>query len=93
MILPLYLVGGNGSTSDTLTGDQSSQNFVKWLSPPDPSMNYNVARDTQHKGTAVWFTESIAFKDWKKSGCLLWIQGMRTFFCYCAFNLVNGQIL
>ena len=66
----------------TLTGDQSSERSVKWLSPPDPSMNYNIARDIQHKGTAVWFIESSTFKEWKETGCLLWIQGNRTFLFY-----------
>jgi hypothetical protein len=52
---------------------------MEWLSPPDPAVNYNIARHTRHAGTAVWFTESSTFKDWKESGSLLWIDGKRTF--------------
>ena len=52
---------------------------MEWLSPPDPSVNYNIARDAHHKGTALWFTESSTFGDWKESGSLLWIHGKRTF--------------
>src|SRR6266436_8884760 len=66
--------------AEHLTGEQSRQDFVKWLSPPDPSINYNIARETHHKATAVWFTESNTFRDWKKSGSLLWIHGKRTSF-------------
>ena len=65
--------------SVTLTADQPSQKIVKWLSPPDPSVNYNIARDSQHRGTAMWFIESSTFKEWKQSGGPLWIQGKRTF--------------
>ena len=65
--------------AQTFTGDQSRRDAVEWLSPPDPSINYNIARDTHHKGTALWFTESSVFRDWKNSGSLLWINGKRTF--------------
>ena len=84
-----YLLNENCSTGDTFTGDQSSQRAVKWLSSPDPSMNYNIARDTQHKGTAVWFIESSTFKEWKETGCLLWIQGNRMFLFYLCLR--SGQ--
>jgi hypothetical protein len=55
------------------------QDSAEWLSPPDPSINYNIARDSHHKDTAQWFTESSTFRDWKESGSLLWIHGKRTF--------------
>ena len=74
-----YLVGRSGSTSGIHTGDQLRQNFAKWLSPPDPSVNYNTARDKQHRGTAVWFIESSTFREWKKTGRLLWIRGKRMY--------------
>ncbi|KAH9963654.1 hypothetical protein BJV74DRAFT_799719 [Russula compacta] len=44
-------------------------------SPPDPSVNYNTASDAHHEGTALWFTQSNAFKNWKQSGSFLWIHG------------------
>ena len=55
------------------------ENITKWLSPPDPSINYNTARDAHYEGTAVWFAQSNTFKDWKASGSLLWIHGKRVF--------------
>ncbi|KAI0263888.1 hypothetical protein BGY98DRAFT_1044706 [Russula aff. rugulosa BPL654] len=29
----------------------------RWLSPPDPSTNHNIACGTHHKKTATWFFE------------------------------------
>ena len=68
-----------GERSNTLTVMQMRQEVVEWLSPPDPSVNYYAARDTHHKGTAVWFIEGNTFRNWKESGSLLWIHGKRTF--------------
>ncbi|KAH9957288.1 hypothetical protein BGW80DRAFT_1383030, partial [Lactifluus volemus] len=60
-----------------LKGDQLRENFQEWLSPADPSVNYNSARDAYHDGTAVWFTQGQIFDHWKVSGSesLLWIHG------------------
>jgi hypothetical protein len=55
------------------------QQTAEWLAPPDPSVNYHIARDTHHEGTTTWFIESSTFKDWKESGSLLWIYGKRMF--------------
>jgi len=49
----------------------------KWLSPPDPWKNYNIARESLHQGTATWFTEGDIFAEWKLTGSLLWIHGKR----------------
>ena len=74
LLCPLW-----SESAHTLTVIQSRQEAVNWLSPPDPSVNYYIARDTHHKGTTKWFIESSTFKDWKKSGSLLWIHGKRMF--------------
>ncbi|KAH9964749.1 hypothetical protein BJV74DRAFT_302368 [Russula compacta] len=55
--------------------NQIRRDLQNWLSPPDPSINYNTASDAHHEGTATWFTESTTFTDWKASGSLLWIHG------------------
>ena len=70
-----YSVGDQNSTE--FTGEPSSKDLALWLSPPDPFINYNTARDAHHKGTGVWFTESSTFKSWKESDSLLWIHGKR----------------
>jgi hypothetical protein len=67
--------------SQNTTGDQLRDKFHDWLSPPDPSINYNTARDAFHDGTAEWFTQSYTFEHWKVSGSesLLWVHGKRKF--------------
>ena len=61
-----------------LTERQLRENLQKWLSPPDPSTNHNIARKAHHKGTASWFFQGGIFEQWKSSSSLLWIHGKRT---------------
>ena len=60
-----------------LSGIQLRETIHKWLSPPDPSTNHNIACGTHHKKTATWFFEGSIFQDWKSTGSLLWIHGKR----------------
>ncbi|KAF8261327.1 hypothetical protein EI94DRAFT_812072 [Lactarius quietus] len=46
-----------------------------WLSPPDPSPNYNTAREIHQDGTAMWFCEGSVLAEWNTKGSLLWIHG------------------
>ncbi|KAH9966342.1 hypothetical protein BGW80DRAFT_734349 [Lactifluus volemus] len=55
--------------------DQLQESFRQWLSPPDPSVNDNLARGAHHEGTAEWFIRGDTFQEWKKTGSLLWIRG------------------
>ncbi|KAF8463773.1 hypothetical protein DFH94DRAFT_827487 [Russula ochroleuca] len=55
--------------------NQLRQDLAKWLSPPDPFINFNTADHSRHKGTAEWFTQSSVFKNWKESNSLLWVHG------------------
>ncbi|KAI0294644.1 hypothetical protein B0F90DRAFT_1639699 [Multifurca ochricompacta] len=58
-----------------LTGNQLRQDLRRWLSPPDPSINHNIARGAHHTGTASWFFQGSIFNNWKSSGSLLWVHG------------------
>ena len=60
------------------SGNQLRDNVHKWLSPPDPSTNHNIACGTRHKKLASWFFEGGIFQDWKSSGSLLWVHGKRS---------------
>ncbi len=62
-----------------LTGNQLRQDLCRWLSPPDPSTNHNIACNAHHEGTATWFFEGSTYKEWKStnSDSLLWIHGKR----------------
>ncbi|KAH9031156.1 hypothetical protein EDB85DRAFT_1385129 [Lactarius pseudohatsudake] len=51
------------------------QELRKWVSPPDPSTNHNIACDASHRQTADWFFEGSKIKQWKSTGSLLWIHG------------------
>jgi hypothetical protein len=59
-------------------GDQLREKLQKWLSPPDPSTNHNIARKVHHEGTSTWFFQGGMFQEWKSSPSLLWIHGKRT---------------
>ena len=64
---------------DYPAGDQLQERFRRWLSPPDPSINHNTARNAHHEGTAEWFIHGNTFSEWKSStGSVLWIHGKRT---------------
>jgi hypothetical protein len=62
-----------------LTGNQLRQDLRRWLSPPDPSTNQNIACNAHHEGTATWFFERSTYKEWKStsSESLLWVHGKR----------------
>ena len=60
-----------------MTGDQLQRDIRSWLSPPDPSTNHNIVCDTHRTGSATWFTRGATFDDWRSTGSLLWIHGIR----------------
>jgi hypothetical protein len=57
--------------------NQLRDSIHKWLSPPDPSTNHNIACGTHHKKPATWFFEGNIYREWKSKGSLLWIHGKR----------------
>ena len=68
-----------------------SEKLQRWLSPPDPSTNHDMACNTQLDGSAKWFIEGTTFREWKekKIGSLLWISGNRTLFLRSTFMAIN----
>ena len=82
------LISCDGGASSILAGSQMRENLRKWLSPPDPSTNHNIACGAHLKGTAKWFLQGSAFQKWKKSSSsVLWIHGMRTFLTFYSIHL------
>ncbi len=61
------------------TGDRLQRESRSWLTPPDPSPDYNIAREIHQDGTATWFCEGSIFAEWNTNGSLLWIHGKREF--------------
>ena len=80
--VPTFVVSLNLRITDptTFTGDQLQDKSRQWLSPADPSSNYNIARGAYHDGTATWFVQGTTFREWEVTGSLLWIHGKRMFF-------------
>jgi hypothetical protein len=72
------------SYAQNTIGGQLRKDLQKWLSPPDPSINFNTARKAYHQGTAAWFIQGSIFNRWKSEGSesMLWINGKRTFLLF-----------
>ena len=60
-----------------ISENQVWENIHRWLSPPDPSTNHNIACGTHHKKSATWFFGGKIYQEWKSKGSLLWIHGKR----------------
>ncbi|KAH9178596.1 ankyrin repeat-containing domain protein [Lactarius sanguifluus] len=73
-IIDVKLAGVSNNVDD-VKRSQIRENLRKWQSPPDPSINHNIACDRQHKGTAEWFFRGGIFEKWKVTGSLLWVHG------------------
>jgi hypothetical protein len=65
--------------SSLFAGNLLRDNFLRWLSPSDPSTNHNIATKSHHDGTAQWFFQGSIFNNWKSAGSFLWIHGKREF--------------
>ncbi|KAH9956631.1 hypothetical protein BC827DRAFT_748423 [Russula dissimulans] len=64
--------------AETLKRNQSREHLRTWLSPPNPSINHNIACGSHHDTTGAWFVHGSLFNKWKSSGSLLWVYGKRT---------------
>ena len=62
---------------DSFTGNYLRDSLLRWLSPPDPSVNHNAACKAHHDGTAQWFFQGSIFNQWKSTDPFLWIHGKR----------------
>ena len=71
----------------TFAVDQLQDQSRQWLSPMDPSANYNTACKAHHDGTASWFVHGTTFHEWEVTGSLLWIHGKRMFLSTFSFIL------
>lgn len=57
--------------------EQKREKIEHWLSPPNPSTNYNNALKQRHEGTGLWFLQSDKFAKWKtQRNSLLWLYGI-----------------
>ena len=77
--------------SHTVTGEEVLQKLKGWLSPLDPSTNYNIGLRDLHVETTTWFLESRIFQEWNTDGSLLWIHGKRTFLDTLRLHVPDGS--
>ena len=63
--------------SDSFTGNQLRDSLLRWLSPPNPSINHNIACKAHHNGTTQWFFQGSIYNSWKSTGPFLWVHGKR----------------
>lgn len=57
--------------------NQRQKDIERWLSPPEPSTNYNKALQQRQEGTGLWFLQSDVYARWKThQTSTLWIQGI-----------------
>jgi hypothetical protein len=71
-----------------LIGDQLQKDARNWISPPDPSKNYNIASEIYQTGTGLWFFQGGVFSEWCSKGTLLWIHGKRA--CTSVLSMSMG---
>ncbi|KAL8802386.1 MAG: hypothetical protein Q9182_003876, partial [Xanthomendoza sp. 2 TL-2023] len=51
--------------------------ITKWLSVPDPSVNYNEARQRRQASTGKWFTNDSKYAAWKtEPNSIMWLHGI-----------------
>jgi hypothetical protein len=59
-----------------LISDGRRNDMHKWLSPADPSTNYNKALRIRHRASGQWFLQSTTYLSWKaEAGRSLWLKG------------------
>ncbi|KAH7065082.1 hypothetical protein B0J12DRAFT_24715 [Macrophomina phaseolina] len=77
------------STLQPLT-DAKLTKIRKWLSAPDPSLNYQKAQKQRQAGTGLWFLESDQYAQWKTNAAsFLWLHGIPG----CGKTILSSAIL
>ncbi|KAI9442926.1 hypothetical protein H4582DRAFT_1846799, partial [Lactarius indigo] len=60
---------------DEVKWNQLRESLRRWVTPPDPSTNHNIACDIHYGETTAWFFQGSFFAEWKSTGSLLWVYG------------------
>jgi KaiC/GvpD/RAD55 family RecA-like ATPase len=79
-----YTVGDQNVRRDTL------DTILRWLSPPDPSINYQKALKLRQVGTGLWFLRHDSYIKWKAGKSrFLWLYGIPG----CGKTILSSTIL
>jgi hypothetical protein len=74
------------SSVESAHGDK----IYRWLSPSDPSTNYNKALGQRHDGTGRWFIEGQTFRSFKEGQApFLWLNGIPG----CGKTVISSSII
>lgn len=66
-----------GEKLDEAKAGSHYQKLMNWLSPPDPSTNFNKALEQRHESSGQWFLRSPAYIAWEKEKrSFLWLNGI-----------------
>ncbi|KAI1330207.1 hypothetical protein F5Y16DRAFT_415646 [Xylariaceae sp. FL0255] len=61
----------------SLRAEAHFDHISKWLSPPDPSINFNKTLESRHPGSGKWFLDHAAYSRWKsEKNSFLWLHGI-----------------
>jgi hypothetical protein len=80
---PLPIIASSSRNTDCVVGEKLLRDARKWIDPPDPWENHNLARELHHRGTSTWFVQENAYTKWKLSrdssglNSHLWIHAKR----------------
>lgn len=65
------------SDTSTLLAVRAINSIVRWLSPPDPSINYEQALKGLKRDSGSWYLNHQLFKDWRDAPqSTLWTTGI-----------------
>lgn len=80
----------NAQLQEVQREDQKTNMISRWLSAPDPTMNYQKALKQRQSDTGIWFLESEQYAQWK-TGILpfLWLHGIPG----CGKTILTSTIL
>ncbi|KAF4340702.1 hypothetical protein FBEOM_5418 [Fusarium beomiforme] len=74
----------------SMVSDYRFAKTERWLSPPDYSINANLARERRHPGTGTWLLNSPVFQEWKLGlRQHLWLYGLAG----CGKTILSTTIL
>ncbi|KAF8344853.1 hypothetical protein F5887DRAFT_885732 [Amanita rubescens] len=76
--------------------NSNTEDYKQWLTPPDPSTNFNNALKSHLDNTGSWLLNGSIYLDWKKiDNSFLWIHGIsgsgKTVLCSTLIQAIQKQ--
>ncbi|KAK8113552.1 hypothetical protein PG984_014078 [Apiospora sp. TS-2023a] len=75
---------------EVLKHDVDLEKIRRWLSPPDPSTNFNRARELHHERTGDWLIKGEMYSAWKQeANSCIWLNGIAG----CGKTILSSSVL